>query len=91
MYKIVTSGKTKEVTLGGISRSLGISSEVYALSDGETYLGMISHKILVFFATEFADYAIKNYAKKDLPEAETCIRLTRKWLEDRDSVSNKDL
>ena len=91
MYRIVTSGTSKEVTLGGISRSLGISSEVCALSDGETYLGVISHKTLVFFATEFADYALKNYAKRDLPEAEASIRLTRKWLEDQESVSNEEL
>jgi len=90
-YKIVTSGTSKGVTLGGISRSLGISSEVCALSDGETYLGVISHKTLVFFATEFADYALKNYAKRDLPEAEASIRLTRKWLEDQESVSKEEL
>jgi hypothetical protein len=91
MYRIVTSGNTKVVTLGKISRNLGISSEVCALSDGETYLGMVSHKTLVFFATEFADYALKNYAKRDLPEAEASIRLTRKWLEDQESVSNEEL
>jgi hypothetical protein len=90
-YKIVTSGTTKKVTLDNISHNLGISSEVYALSDGETYLGMISRQTLVLFATEFADYALKNYAKKIIPEAETCIRLARKWLEDRESVSNEEL
>jgi hypothetical protein len=91
MYRIVTSGTFKEVTLGGISRNLGISSEVYALSDGETYLGMISHKILVFFATEFADYTLKNYARKKNPKAEICISLIRKWIEDDTSVSNEEL
>jgi hypothetical protein len=91
MYRIVTSGTSKEVTLGGISRNLGISSEVYALSDGETYLGMISHKTLVFFATEFTDYALKNYAKKKNPKAEICISLIRKWIEDDTSVSNEEL
>jgi hypothetical protein len=91
MYRIVTSGKVKEVTLGEISRNLAISSEVYAIQDGEIYLGVISHKTLVFFATEFAHYALQNYAKKNNPEAEICISLVRKWIEDDTSVSNEEL
>jgi len=90
-YKIVTSGKTKVVTLGKISRNLKPSSEVYELSEPEIYLGPVSHKTLVFFVTEFADYAFQNYAKKKPPEAETCISLARKWLEDKESVSKKEL
>ena len=91
MYKIVTSGVTKEVSLGEISRNLGISSEVYAIQDGEIYLGMISHKTLAFLVTEFAHYALQNYAKKKSPEAEICISLVRKWIEDDTSVSNEEL
>ena len=90
-YKIVTSGTSKEVTLDEISRNLAISSEVYTLSDGEIYLGMISHKILVLFATEFAHYALQNYTKKKSQEAEICIALVRKWIEDDTSVSNEEL
>ena len=91
MYKIVTSNRYKQVAIGEISRNLKVQSEVYALSDREIYLGLISHKTLVLFATDFADYAFQNYAKKKLPEAEICIHLTRKWLEDRESVSNGEL
>ena len=90
-YKIVTFGTSKEVTLGEISRNLAISSEVYTLSDGEIYLGMISHKTLVLFATEFAHYALQNYAKKKSPKVEICISLVRKWIEDDTSVSNEEL
>lgn len=90
-YKIVTSGKIEEVSLSELSQSLKIQSEVYELSDKEVYLGPISHKTLVLFSTEFAHYALQNYAKKIIPEAETCIHLTRKWLEDRESVSNEQL
>ena len=90
-YKIVTSGKAKVVTIGKISRSLKPSSEVYELSEPEIYLGPVSHKTLVFFVTEFADYAFQNYAKKKPPEAEACISLARKWLEDKESVSKKEL
>jgi hypothetical protein len=91
-YKIVTSGDTKEVTLGDISRNLKTQSEFYSIQeDGEIYLGMISHKTLVFFATEFAHYALQNYAKKKYPESEICIALIRKWIEDDISVSNEEL
>jgi hypothetical protein len=91
-YKIVTSRTSKEVTLDKISRNINPQSEIYSIQeDGEVYLGVISHKTLIFFAVEFADYALKNYVKKEIPEAEACIRLTRKWLEDRESVSNEEL
>jgi len=92
MYRIVTPGTSKEVTLGEISRNLKPQSEIYSIQeDGEVYLGLISHKTLVLFSTEFADYAIKNYAKREIPEAEACIRLTRKWIEDDSSVSKEEL
>jgi hypothetical protein len=90
-YKIVTSGKTNLLAISEISRNIKVSSEVYALSDGETYLGLISHKTLVLFAIEFAEYALQNYAKKKSPEAEICIALVRKWIEDDTSVSNEEL
>jgi len=90
-YKIVTSGKAKVFSLGEISRNIKVSSEVYAISDGEIYLGLISHKTLVLFATEFAEYAIKNYTSDRVPEADLCISLIRKWISGDTSVSNEKL
>jgi hypothetical protein len=91
-YKIVTSGISKEVTLDRLSRSIRLHSEIYSIhEDGEFYLGVISHKALIFLATEFADYALKNYAKRNLPEAEVCLSLTRKWIEDDSSISKEEL
>jgi len=90
-YKIVTSGTSKEVTLGEISRNLKVQSDIFVLSDKEIYLGLVSHKTLVFFATEFADYALQNYTKKKSQESEICISLVRKWIEDDTSVSNEEL
>ena len=86
-YKIVTFGNTKVFSLGEISRNLKVSSEVYALLDSEIYLGMISHKTLVLFATEFAEYPIKNYTRDRVPEADLCISLIRKWISGDTSVS----
>jgi hypothetical protein len=91
MYKIVTSGTTKVFSLGEISRNIKVSSEVYAISDAEIYLGLISHKTLVLFATEFAEYAIKNYTSDRVPEADLCISLIRKWISGDTSVSNEKL
>jgi hypothetical protein len=90
-YKIVTSGKTNLVTLDEISRNLKVQSDNFILSDGVTYLGIISHKTLALLATEFAHYALQNYTNEKYPESEICIALIRKWIEDDTSVSNEEL
>ena len=92
MYKIVTSGDAKEVTLSEISRNLKPQSELYSIQeDGEIYLGMISHKALFLFCVEFADYALQNYEKKKFPKTEECLSLVRKWIENPNSVSKEEL
>jgi hypothetical protein len=89
---IITFGEKKAVPLTEISRNLKPQSEIYSIQeDGEVYLGVISHKTLVFFVTEFADYALKNYAKKEIPEAEACLSIVRKWIEDDSLVSKEEL
>jgi len=91
-YKIVSHGTSEKATLDRLSRNLKPQSEIYSIQeDGEFYLGAISHKTLVFFATEFADYAIKNYAKRKIPEAEFCLSIVRKWIEGEFSVSEEEL
>jgi len=97
-YKIITKRSGRDTPLervtplSKISRNLNPPSEIYSIQkDGEVYLGVISHKALTFLATEFADYAIKNYAKRDLPKAEVCLSIVRKWIEDDSSVSNEEL
>jgi len=90
-YKIVTSGKTNLLAISEISRNLKVQSDVFILSNKETYLGIISHKTLALFATEFAHYALQNYTKKKSQESEICISLVRKWIEDNTSVSNEEL
>jgi hypothetical protein len=90
--KIISKGSESIVSLLDLSKNLDINSEIYSIhEDGEFYLGVISHKTLVFLATEFADYALKNYAKREIPEAEVCLSLTKKWIEDDCSVSKEEL
>ena len=94
IYKIVSlvDGSTKSCDLVNLSQSLSLNCEVLREVDGShEAIGFVSHETLVFFAVEFADYALKHYAQKKLPEAEVCIALTRKWLENHDSVSVEEL
>ena len=94
IYKIISlvDGSTKSCDLVNLSQSLSLNCEVLREIDGShEAIGFVSHETLVFFAVEFADYALKHYAQTKLPEAEACIALTRKWLENHDSVSNKEL
>ena len=92
LYRITSGNSKSNVKLSEVSRNLKPQSEIYSIQeDGEVYLGIISHKTLIFFATEFADYALKNYAKRKIPEAEFCLSIVRKWIEDDSSVSNEEL
>ena len=94
-YRIISTldGSVTNCSLSELSRKLKPNcilaelNEQCSVSDSWP----LTHKTIVFFAVEFADYALKNYTQKKLPEAETCIALTRKWLENTDSVSNEEL
>jgi hypothetical protein len=90
--KIVSEGSGEMVSLSNLSRHLLTNSDIYLLEeDKEILLGFVNHSLLVYFAVEFADYALKNYSEKRLPQAEKCISLTRKWIEDHTSVSKDEL
>ena len=94
-YKIISTfdGLTETWSLSELSRSLKLNSILAELNSDGTLIDSwpLVHETLVTFAVEFADYALLNYTKKKIPEAETCIALTRKWLENHDSVSNEEL
>ncbi len=86
------NGSMKECDLNNLSRSLSVDSEI-VLFDGEKVeaIGFINHSLLIYFCVEFADYALQNYQKKKIPEAEECFSLVRKWIENPNSVSKKEL
>jgi hypothetical protein len=91
-YKIVSRDSTKIVNLIDLSRNLKMNSDIFSIeNDKEITLGLISHKSLVYIAIENASYSLQHYAKKKIPEAENCINLVKKWIEDSSSVSNEEL
>ena len=94
MFKIISlvDGSIKPCNLVNLSQSLSLNCEVLREIDGShEAVGFVGHETLVFFAVEFADYALKHYSKEQIPAAEAAILLVRKWLQDKSSVSEEEL
>ena len=94
MFKIInlTNGSHKDCSFEELSTSLSVDCEIMLnKEDSFEAIGFVSHKTLVFFSVEFAHYALQNYTKKNIPEAQACIDFTRKWIEDSNSVSTEQL
>jgi hypothetical protein len=90
--KIISNNSEKIIDFFELSKYLEDCCEVYSIgSDGDLYLGVISHKASVYLSCEFAEYALRNYHKKPSEKIQFCIDLIRKWIEDKDSVSNEEL
>ena len=94
-YRIISTfdGSTKTCSLSEMSQSLKLNSILCELNGNGSLIDSwpLVHETLVTFTVEFADYTLLNYSKKKLPQAKACIALTRKWLENHDSVSNEEL
>ena len=93
-FKIISlvDGSIKPCNLVNLSQSLSLNCEVLREVDGShEAIGFVGHETLVFFAVEFADYALKNHSKEQIPAAEAAILLVRKWLQDKSSVSKEEL
>ena len=88
----LADGYQKDCSFQDLSTSLYSNSIILKIKEEDfESIGLVTHQTLVFFAVEFANYALQNYTKKILHEAQTCIDLTRKWLEDQSSVSGEEL
>ena len=94
-YRIISTldGSTKTCSLSELSLKLKPNCILCELNTDGTLIDSwpLVHETLVTFAVEFSDYALLNYSKKKLPKAEAYIALTRKWLENHDSISNEEL
>ena len=95
-YRIISTldGSTETCSLSELSQKLKLNCILAELnSDGSLIDSWpLVHETLVTFAVEFADYTLLNYTKKKkIPEAEACIALTRKWLENSETVSKEEL
>ena len=88
----LSGGFQKDCSFQDLSTSLCSNCIILRFKeDGFESIGLVTHHTLVFFTVEFISYALQNYIKKIIPEAQICIDLTRKWLEDQSSVSDEEL
>ena len=93
-FKTITfsDGYQRDCYLADLTRIVYANCEILLHKEpGLQAIGFVSHQTMVFFAVEFADYAIRNYTKNATPQAQTCLDLTRKWLENQSSVSKEQL
>ena len=94
-YRIISTfdGSTETCSLSELSQKLKLNTILAELNTDSSISDSwpLVHETLVTFAVEFADYALLNYAEQKLPEAERCITLSRKWLQNHDSVSVEEL
>ena len=94
-YQIISTfdGSITNCSLSELSQRLKLNSILCELGadNSVTDSWPLVHETLVTFAVEFADYALKHYTKKKIPEAEVCITLTKQWLKNSDSVSAEEL
>jgi len=86
------NGSQKPCDLAHLSQSLSPNCEIVRIiGDKHEAIGYVSHSLIVHFAIEWADYAYQNYAKSQNPKVQNCIDLTRKWVQDHNSVSADQL
>ena len=93
-FKIInlSDGSQKDCLFQALSRSLSSNCIVLRVKEeGFESIGLVTDHTLAFFAVEFADYALQNYAIGNLSDAKECIYVARKWLEDQSSVSEEEL
>ena len=94
-YQIISTfdGSVTNCSLSELSRNLKINSILCELNADSSISDSwpLVHETLVTFAVEFAEYALNNYSKQKIPEAEACIALTRKWLKNHGAVSVEEL
>lgn len=79
------------IDLGLIPLNLKCNSRLYDVTDGEVYLGTLTHKALVKIGIDLAENSIKKNIILPGDKSEQCLILSKQWLEDLISLSEKDL
>jgi hypothetical protein len=88
----LNNGSQKPCDLANLSQSLSPNCEIVRIiGNKHEAIGYVSHKTLVHFAVEWANYTHQNYSKNQDPKVQNCIDLTRKWVQDQSSVSKEEL
>jgi len=88
----LNDGSQVSCDLAHLSQSLSPNCEIVRIiGDKHEAIGYVSHSLIVHFAIEWANYAYQNYSKSQNPKVQNCIDLTRKWLQDHNSVSADQL
>ena len=88
----LVNGSQEDCSLDDLSLLIGPNREILRIKeDSLEAIGFVSAQTVLFFDIEWADYALQNYTKKILPEAQTCIDLARKKMKDQSSVSEEEI
>lgn len=84
-------------SLRNLSRNISYNCEIYEVTDDELYIGHISKKSFLFISVNIADYFLRNFARrrenfseKILKSAESCVDVSKRWLDDPESVLAKE-
>jgi hypothetical protein len=93
-YKVVGPGKncvnSKEISLSEIPFYLEANCDVYEISEKqELLLGIVSKKVLIYFAIEFAENTFKKSKAKYNKKIIYYISLGKRWLENDPDVSRE--
>ena len=84
-------------SLRNLSRNISDNCEIYEVTEDELYIGHISKKSFLFISVNIADYFLRNFARrrenfseKILKSAESCVDVSKRWLDDPESFSAKE-
>jgi hypothetical protein len=90
-YQIVYNNTPHNITHRVISKSIDIGCELFEISNGPKYLGVISKKSIIYLYVEFLDFAFKNHLKTESPLLKRSIDTYRRFVEEPSSVSEIEL
>jgi hypothetical protein len=90
-YQIVYNNTAHNITHRVISKSLDIGCELFEISNGPKYLGVISKKSIIYLYVEFLDFAFKNHLKIESSLLKRSIDTYRRFVEEPSSVSEIEL